>query len=163
MLSMQCLDIAKGETPVNSTLKFLLSSLVNSFVVVRHIFFYIKFRKWRPEERNAEEVWAFPTSCWALPRLSLHSAFHGETCCCRWSKFFTFRKKSEELFESCKYAIITWFQSIFVCFKCALFITGRFSNQCLLLNCIKTESVLCFMSPYCNIIWSGIKEVCIKN
>lgn len=40
MLSMQCLDIAKGETPVNSTLKFLLSSLVNSFVVARHIFLH---------------------------------------------------------------------------------------------------------------------------
>lgn len=32
------------------------------------------------------------------------------------------------------------------------FITGRFSNQRLLLNYIKTESVLCFMSPDCNVI-----------
>lgn len=45
----------------------------------------------------------------------------------------------------------------------ALFITGWFSNQRLLLNYIKTESVLCFTSPDCNLIRSGIKEVYIKN
>lgn len=55
MLSMQCLDIARGETPVKSALQFLLESVVNSIVVAGPIF-YIKFRKRRPEERNAKEV-----------------------------------------------------------------------------------------------------------
>lgn len=40
--------------------------------------FFAWCRKWRPEGWNAEEVWAFSASCWALPRLSLYSALHGE-------------------------------------------------------------------------------------
>jgi len=39
---------------------------------------FVWTRKWRSEGGNAEEVWAFPASRWALPRLSLHSALHGE-------------------------------------------------------------------------------------
>lgn len=77
MLSMQCLDIARGETSEISSWVFT----VVSDVLIRHcsLCFLYQIRKWRPEEWNAEEVWAFSTSCWALPRLSLHSAFHGET------------------------------------------------------------------------------------
>lgn len=42
------------------------------------VFVFDRFREWRPEGWNAEEVWAFPASRWALPRLSLHPALHGE-------------------------------------------------------------------------------------
>lgn len=151
MLSMQCLDIARGETPVNITIVFTVVSDV--FVML----FHIKFRKWRAEEWNAEEVWAVSTSRWALPHLSLHSAFHGESRCCRWPKSFIFRQMWEELFKRGK--VVTSFQSIFLHLKCALFITGQFSNQLGLLKDLRNESVLCFPTPDCNIMWSGIKEV----
>lgn len=39
---------------------------------------FVQLRKWRPEGRNAEKVWALSASCWALPRVPLHSALHGE-------------------------------------------------------------------------------------
>lgn len=48
--------------------------LLNLFLCL----FFAWCRKWRPEGWNAEEVWAFSASCWALPRLSLYSALHGE-------------------------------------------------------------------------------------
>ncbi|CAG11335.1 unnamed protein product, partial [Tetraodon nigroviridis] len=51
MLSMQCLDIARGETPGNWKLQFLPSSLVNSFVVGCHIF-YIKFHSGSEDQRK---------------------------------------------------------------------------------------------------------------
>lgn len=149
MLSMQCLDIARGETRYTT----VFTVVADVFVT----FFHVKFRKWRAEEWNAEEVWAFSTSRWALPRLSLHSAFHGESRCCRWPKSFIFRQMWEELFKRGK--VVSSFQSIFLHLKCALFITSQFPNQLGLLNDLRNESLLCFPSPDCNIIWSKVKEV----
>lgn len=48
---MQCLDIARGETPGNWKLQVLPSSLVNSFVVGCHIF-YIKFHSGSEDQRK---------------------------------------------------------------------------------------------------------------
>lgn len=71
MLSMQCLDIARGESErvyaVRSDPSFLTC------------FYGCSCRKSGPEGGNAEEVWAFSAPRWALPCLSLYSALHGET------------------------------------------------------------------------------------
>lgn len=78
MLSMQCLDIARGDEAAAKGRK-VCGGDVSSFNFSLCFFALGRPRRERrPEGRNAEEVCPFPASGRALPRLPLHPALHGE-------------------------------------------------------------------------------------